>query len=44
MVNLRKMKLKNVKKMKKSLQIKISDIPLPQSKTKGARYTPHPKS
>tara|TARA_B100000287_G_scaffold378365_2_gene380756 strand:- start:8726 stop:9256 length:531 start_codon:yes stop_codon:yes gene_type:complete len=28
------------KNEKKSLQIKISDIPLPQSKTKGARYTP----
>ena len=35
------MKLKNARKnQNSSLKIKNSEIPLPKSKTKGARYTP----
>ena len=34
-------KLKNVKKTKNLiLNIKLSEIPMPQKKTKGAKYTP----
>ena len=44
MVNLQMRKFKKCEKdEKRDLQIKHSEIPMPQTKTKGAKYTPYLK-